>query len=552
MATEVLQNIVLSGEERLKGLYSDGCRTFPVELGPGESLDLNAHFNYVPIGALRRYTSMERLFLELDVDGTADVTVNLPGQDIDPVMMRYVPGIPLELDFSVGDLLGVSVTGGDEGCVLRSGRFIVSADHVNDVRLALCVCTYHNEELVRKKMDSITGSDVWLSMKDSVSLVVVDNGNSLDNLPDCVKLIPSPNYGGSGGFARGMLEAISLGCTHVVLNDDDAMFDPEVLFRTLSFYHLIKKDTNICLGASFLYANRPTIVHESGATFEMFHVHGYCRGLDMIDSQSNLELSLEKNADFLGWWYCVIPTAILIKNGLTLPFFFKSDDIEYGLRMECPKINLCGISIWHPSFNSKYSVKSEYYAFRNLLISGLIHNNPSKDDIKKLLTHIEIDIVGYRYKEAAAKLRALEQVMEGPNMVFPTSLNPITIDDYSFDDIEILKNEILLIDSPKYAAHGLRHIMMNGIFLPSIGNRELSFGEMDTSAFYRVGKVLYTLESGKGVICERNFMTTIRLLLRLHRDGNHFLRRFDSISEEYIGSISRYSSEEFWKNVYSD
>jgi len=551
MPTEVLQNIVLNDDESLKGLYSSRTSVFPMVLGPGETLDLNAHFNYVPIGALRRYTGVKRLFLELDADGPVSVTVDIPGMDIAPYTIDY-NGTPLDLGFPERDLLGISVTAGDGGCTIRSGRFLAESDTVNDVHLALCICTYHNDGLVKEKITSILGSDIWGSLRDHVTIIVVDNGRTLSGLPDGVRLIPSENHGGSGGFARGMLEAMDLKCTHVILNDDDAMFDPEVLFRTLTFYTFAGKE--VCLGGSFLYKDRPTVVYESGAEFSEFKTRPHCCGLDLLNVDSNLFLSSDRESDFFGWWYCAFPMVSVSRMGLPLPFFFKFDDIEYGRRSDIPRTVLCGVSVWHPDFDTKYSVTTEYYVFRNLLIAGMIHNSPSREDVKKLFTRIEIDIVGYRYREAVVKMRAAEDVMKGPDHVFPSSLDgPLEdVDDYMLGDADFLRKVLDIVPDAKRAPHGLRHVLMNGNFLPSVGDRELSFRELDTASFYRVGRVLYTLDNGRGVICERSFSETVKLMVRLSRLRRRFLRMFDGLSEEYREFLPRYSSEGFWKEVYRD
>ena len=39
------------------------------------------------------------------------------------------------------------------------------------------------------------------------------------------------------------------------------------------------------------------------------------------------------DVDYNGWWMCLIPTSILIREiGLALPVFIKWDDVEYGIR----------------------------------------------------------------------------------------------------------------------------------------------------------------------------------------------------------------------------
>ena len=74
--------------------------------------------------------------------------------------------------------------------------------------LAHVICTYHREKDLQDKLGRI-GSflDKDPDMKEHLGIFVIDNGRTVKDIErGNVRLIGSPNYGGSAGFARGMMD----------------------------------------------------------------------------------------------------------------------------------------------------------------------------------------------------------------------------------------------------------------------------------------------------------------------------------------------------------
>jgi len=69
-------------------------------------------------------------------------------------------------------------------------------------------------------------------------VLVVDNARNLEpEVPAGApfRLVPNPNLGGAGGFARGLIEFREEGwSTHVVFMDDDISLEPEAIVRTIT------------------------------------------------------------------------------------------------------------------------------------------------------------------------------------------------------------------------------------------------------------------------------------------------------------------------------
>ena len=62
------------------------------------------------------------------------------------------------------------------------------------------------------------------------------------------------------------------------------------------------------------------------------------------------------DADYNGWWMCLIPTEIIREVGLALPAFIKWDDAEYSLRARdagFPTVSVPGVALWHVSWVGK-------------------------------------------------------------------------------------------------------------------------------------------------------------------------------------------------------
>ncbi len=76
-------------------------------------------------------------------------------------------------------------------------------------------------------------------------MFVVDNGRTLnvdEVSDDNVTVIPNANVGGAGGFARGMMAALDIDATHVLLMDDDVRVMPESFIRTFNLLSLRNDD----------------------------------------------------------------------------------------------------------------------------------------------------------------------------------------------------------------------------------------------------------------------------------------------------------------------
>ena len=100
----------------------------------------------------------------------------------------------------------------DDDLVIHDGASVTFDAPRRDVRLAIVICWFNQPEAVTANLQRLAGS--------VARVIVVHQGDCELSAPD-VEIMRQGNYGGSGGFTRGILAALDGGATHVLLLDDD-------------------------------------------------------------------------------------------------------------------------------------------------------------------------------------------------------------------------------------------------------------------------------------------------------------------------------------------
>jgi len=212
-------------------------------------------------------------------------------------------------------------------------------------------------------------------------------------------LCEQDNLGGSGGFARGMLEALAFPDDAVLLLDDDAVIDPEGLRRMLAASTLCRAAGRpTIVGTPLFSAERPTWLT---ALAEAVNPVGFRWGpSDGVRTPVDLSGSSPigwgfarpgARTDYTGWWGTLLPVGAVAELGLPAPYFLKWDDAEYGLRARRAGYRICalpGTGVWHPTWAGKGTAASwaaqplhrnrlataaGYGAGRSVLIDSLVH-----------------------------------------------------------------------------------------------------------------------------------------------------------------------------------
>lgn len=357
-------------------------------------VDFTTYLNALSIGKWHQYANVGSACLHLEVKGGAfevyatslypnslDVTRDdLPlavvaqsssWQDVDLVMP--VPTGAHIISFAIVSTSPVYLR---HGCWYTQ----VNEDALNDVNLAIATTTFRKEDYVTRNIEAIRTqlfSDGFPS--DEFHLFVIDNGRTLDAQAlsdENVTVIPNPNVGGSGGFARGMMAALDHGATHVLLMDDDVRVFPESFRRTRNLLRLANHAyADAFVEGGMLNMEDPNLLFEDVAVVKRDGMYGRIKEDLLIDTVQGIAhseaIDVELPRSYGAWWYCCVPTSIVRDKGLPLPLFVRCDDVEYGMRCKPTIMTMNGICVWHERFEGRFRASVDSYQLtRNFLVMG--------------------------------------------------------------------------------------------------------------------------------------------------------------------------------------
>ncbi len=433
-------------------------------LNKKSSYDFFTYFNSISYKKWMKYTVARELFLVLRIKGDFGLYVfGHYANGINEISKEYIcrkrynfeemTELTIPIHAIRSTVVGFSIDTISE-TVLYEAYYAADVDEnkTKKPRIALSTTTYKKEEYIKRNIELLT-KELFSEEPYASGFIwnIIDNGRTLGEVKniDNIKIIPNPNLGGAGGFARGMYEAINQsGYTHVLLMDDDVIFIPESFKRLYSFLSIIDETYNeYFISGAMLKMSYPNVQHEDiGVLLEKGYHMALKPNLDM-----NLWDSIVRNEEYTyedgkhyyaAWWFCCIPASIVREDNLPLPVFVRGDDVEYSIRNNAKFISLNGLCIWHEGFEGKFSAALEFYqVLRNELVVSALHDNLKDVDvvgrIEKLFWE---EIYKFNYKGASLLLDALEDYLKGPEFLF--SING----EQSMKDKKVLDNVLKEID----------------------------------------------------------------------------------------------------------
>ena len=408
------------------------------------TFDFTTYFNALSVKKWKNYTILSDFRLHLEIEGCkGSVTLTYADQ-----FTRFEPNkFPEKVNFDAtkktcvldlrfpecdADLLGFIIEASDK-FTLKNSYYYSDADEssVSDVKLAICTTTFKKEEYIlpnlEKLNEEIFANDDELSK--NLWVHVVDNGRTIrkKDVPvnTHILLHPNDNVGGAGGFARGMIESLhqSEGITHVLLMDDDVSMCTESIRRTFNLLRVLKDaHKQAFIGGAMLEIDKPSLFFEDSAYVDGNGFFVQTKHPMEVDNIPNCVLCENHNlvkAGYAAWWYCVIPTDTIKREGLPLPIFVRCDDVEYGCRCKPEVITLNSLCVWHKGFRERYDAAVErYQTVRNALIANAITGlSEQKSFINLAENKFRLDTKQFNYKDAELICEALEDFLKGPEFI---------------------------------------------------------------------------------------------------------------------------------------
>ena len=432
-----------------------------LKIPAGQLADLSCYLNMFSAAKWMKYTFAENIVLDLDIQGDAVIDVIAYRLD-DFSTLKQVETFQnnrrnckkdnslkarllASLDHSSPDRQRVSIAIGNPDATLVGfvitaksdvrlfgGAWSASVDQQfkRTVDLCLATTTFRKEEFITHNIGLVKDMlEDDPNLAQHFKMLVIDNGQTLqaDELEDeHVKVFGNVNVGGSGGFARGMIEALNLDQrpTHILIMDDDVVILAESIRRMVALLTIMRPEYQDCyISGAMLRLEAPDVQHEDIGFINEGGFYASKKGVHslrtVIDCAANEVEWPDFKHEYAAWWYCCIPMQFVSPETLPIPFFIRGDDVEYSIRNNAQVISLNGICVWHLGFTNKFSAQMEYYqVVRNSFIVQAFHSSCDSvdflDNCHRLITSTANE---FAYDYADLILDAIEDFLEGPSII---------------------------------------------------------------------------------------------------------------------------------------
>ena len=552
--------------------------------------DFSTYFNSFSLSKWTRYTIADSFFLELKMRGSFFVDLYGYNTGEKKIFKRLISSdefhlkrkATIKIDIPKGDfnITAFAIRPIKDTVIYEGGYYAeVEKGFVREPLIKIITTTYKKEDYVRKNADKLREMVFDNEcLGPAFSWLIVDNGGSkeLEELEnEQIKVVHNPNTGGSGGFARGMIEVCHLQekPTHIILTDDDIEFIPGSFERVYSLLSILKDEfkDNFIAGA-MLREDKPYLQIE-----DVGHMmsNGFLGGIKPPKDMRFLSrvISNEENIPYVStqysaWWFCCMPTGTVSSDNLPLPLFVRDDDVDYSVRNHVGVMTMNGIGVRHERFYDRFSGVNEYYlGLRNELIVSSIHDEFAGFDIFYLAKDVlKRELYKYNYKSAEIVMRAIEDFLKGPEFLKNTP--PISL----LAQIKKMDNEILPLTpriknltgfkklKKRYDLSKLRKFIYDYTYN---GQKFISFipvkrpGVIERGWKYCVEKQyltkeVYSVDKKAGTYClyKKDTAKFKDIMNRFAKLEARFMSEKDKVIADYRAAVKELSSEEFWNGYF--
>ena len=385
--------------------------------------DFDGYFNLFYIEKRKKYTNITELALAVLLKGYSRIILmhdrdEVATAEIDnpDVLDKRSVKFPYD-DYDQGVFWFRLVKKSIDADTYISGCYMGTTINKQPAKVFVDICTYKREEYVVRNMIRLAGfldNPENKDISDNIVVALIDNGQTLH---DCTQLqgiievhnqisiIRNSNTGGAGGFTRGMEEALDQkeehGLTHVLLMDDDALFDEDLFVRLYGILSTLRDQyKELTIGGALWRLDYPYIQWASGEWWENFRWMNPLPSMDLRSyeevTQKEMCTTDNKLGRYSGWWCCCYSLELVTNENLPMKqMFIHMDDVEYEIRNRLngnPVAFFNGVGLWHKSFDADFAGWKKYYDTRNQLI--FMAMNGPRIERKEVLKHIRKEMTG--------------------------------------------------------------------------------------------------------------------------------------------------------------
>jgi galactofuranosylgalactofuranosylrhamnosyl-N-acetylglucosaminyl-diphospho-decaprenol beta-1,5/1,6-galactofuranosyltransferase len=434
------------------------------------------------------------------------------------------------------------------------------------MKLAVITCTLNEKEFADSGLLRAFLRFYATNAPHLTPLLLVSQGERSNWEPGAeIRVFHQENFGGAGGFTRGILEAKQLGATHFLLMDDDAVPDEKSFEKTLDYYAK-NEDKMIALHGAMFSMDEPDKIFMAGTWVnkKSFKIKGRLVGHKVLCENIEDDPALWQNMeiDYGAWFFFACPLKAVEKAGFPLPIFLQNDDLEYGIRLKkagIPTLPLPGLRCWHPEFGTHQKRWYVFFSWRNRLIERAIHTNLSTLALgMELAEKFFYRFLAFQYDEVDYIIAALHAYLKGPKELEKNPAQDIRMTKSIAEKWPVSFSPADAVEHTRMGAPGkislwreiVRAIFLNGLFFPKknkalpVFERSL-FKWTQVAGFGKYGLILktgkdikiYTLDRCKLCVLALSFAKALLL----------FFVKNSSIRKQWNLQFPRLTSELFWR-----
>lgn len=574
-----------------------------LEIGAESEVSFATYFNAFPASYWRRWSTLESVVLRVELSGTARVDVyrskatgariSVDGRPVSgeaagkPVVAEFEVGLQ---PFEDGGWIWFDITT-DTAVTVHSAGWYAPCPAPGTANIAVGIPTFNRpDDCVNAlaalssdpEVDQVIGAVI---VPDQGTRKVVDHPGfaaAAAGLGTRLSIHNQPNLGGSGGYSRVMYEALkNTDCEQILFMDDDIRIEPDSILRALAMNRFAKAPTLV--GGQMLNLQEPSHLHIMGEVVDkdvFMWTNAPHTEYDHNFAENSLaaspELHRRIDADFNGWWMCMIPRAVAEELGQPVPSFIKWDDAEYGLRAAehgYATVTLPGTAIWHMAWSDKDDAIDwqAYFHLRNRLVVAALHwdgniNGLLRSHLKATLKHLAC----LEYSTVAIQNKAIDDFLAGPEHIF-------SILESALPDVRAMReaypDAVVLPAASELPAPSQRRKPMKPPVNPLVIGYRLARGTLHNvtradPAHYRRPQLnvptqdarwflLCTLDGatvttadGRGVVYrQRDRAKMFELLRHSLRRQYRLARRFNALRRTYRTALPLLTSTQQWETV---
>ncbi|MCR2824056.1 glycosyltransferase [Microbacterium sp. zg.Y909] len=577
----------------------------------GRRVSFGTYFNAFPASYWQHWTAVRDVTLTVHTEGRATILVyRSTGAGVrQRIETREVSGtatttFDLVLDqYSDGGWIWFDIAADDTDATFEGATWSTSLAPTREGKASIGITTYNKPDYCVATLRDLSQAGDLLDLIDRVFLI--DQGTQLvaeeegyaevaGALGETLQVIRQPNLGGSGGFARAMLETLDRPDSDFVqLLDDDVRIEPESIRRSIVFGRYASTPTIVgahmfdLLDRAKLHA-WAEVVDDEPFMWRTLYQERMPHDFSVANLRQSPTLHMRLDADYNGWWMCLIPVEVIRAVGLSLPAFIKWDDAEFCLRARdagYPTVSLPGAALWHVSWVGKDdSIDWQaYFHARNRIVAALLHSStPYGGTLIRHSRRVDLKhLMMMQYYPVALRHRALRDVLSGPAHMqanLATAMPEARALASAFPETVVHKDDGIPLRSRKGrqvfkwarrhefdSPTGLRlrwftltTLVSHWLHTPkpeNVSMPEVEFGKGDAQ-WWRLplyDSALVSAAGGGGKnIYTRDRARFRRMLLETARLHWLLRRQWPRLSREYRAALQQLTSEQSWRRVFEE